>query len=335
MVRTVLSGVLLAVATTLSAIMPAAAQKEAPKGLGQIETIVVIYAENRSFDNLYGHFQGADRIQNLTPEAARQRDRDGSILAELPPVWAGLTAPGVTPPITEAQPLHLPNRPFAIDDPQGFNTPIATATRDLWHLFWENQMQIDGGKNDMFAAWSNAGGLVMGHYASTPQTLPLWDIARRYTLADNFFMGALGGSFLNHFWLVCACTPVYPDAANSPAKGLIAVVTEDGAALKVAEDSPKSALGGVPKFVHDGQITPDFYAVNTMQPPYQPSQNKPAPGGDLVLANPNEPTTLPPQKIQTIGDLLSESKKEISWAWYAGAWQATLDGPNFFPSPNF
>src|SRR5437588_5691716 len=86
-------------------------------GLARIETIVVIYAENRSFDNLYGHFPGANGVQNLTPEAVRQRDRDGSILPELPPVWDGLTAPGVTPPITEAQTLHLPNQPFAVDDP--------------------------------------------------------------------------------------------------------------------------------------------------------------------------------------------------------------------------
>ena len=50
--------------------------------------------------------------------------------------------------------------------------------------------------------------------------------------------------------------------------------------LKVADGSPKSALGGAPKFVSDANLTPDFYAVNTMQPPYQPSANKPAEGGD-------------------------------------------------------
>ena len=50
-----------------------------------------------------------------------------------------------------------------------------------------------------------------------------------------------------------------------------------------------------PKFVNDGNLTPDFYAVNTMQPPYQPSANKPAPGGDPRFADPAKPTTLPPQ----------------------------------------
>jgi acid phosphatase len=89
----------------------------------------------------------------------------------------------------------------------------------------------------------------------------------------------------------------------------------------------------MPKFVADGNITPDFYAVNTMQPPYQPSANKPLPGGDAAYASPKEPTTLPPQVAQHIGDLLSA--KGITWAWYAGAWQATLDGKNVSPVPNF
>nr|WP_291614598.1 alkaline phosphatase family protein [Bradyrhizobium sp.] len=33
----------------------------------------------------------------------------------------------------------------------------------------------------------------MGHYDGSK--LSAWNIARRYTLADNFFMGAFGGSF--------------------------------------------------------------------------------------------------------------------------------------------
>ncbi|MGE5269414.1 MAG: acid phosphatase, partial [Thiohalocapsa sp.] len=253
----------------------------ADPALDQIETVVVIYAENRSFDNLYGYFPGANGLQNVAPEMALQRDRDGSLLKELPAVWGGLTAQGVSPPVREEETLHLANRPFAIDDPRGFDRPVGVATRDLWHLFYENQMQIDDGKNDKFAAWANAGGLVMGHYALAASSLPLWHVAQRYTLADNFFMGAFGGSFLNHFWLVCACTPSYPNADQSPAKDKIAVVEADGKTLKVADDSPKSALQGPPKFVRDGQITPgDFYAVNTMQPPYQPSANKPPAGGD-------------------------------------------------------
>jgi phospholipase C len=303
-----------------------------PASLDQIETVVVIYAENRSFDNLYGAFPHANGLQHVSAAQYRQRDRDGTGLKELPPIWGGLTAKGVTPVITEAQTAHLPARPFAIDDPKGFNTGFDVVHRDLWHRFYQEQMQIDGGKNDKFAAWADSGGLVMGHY-NVGAKLPLWALAQHYTLADNFFQGAFGGSFVNHFMLICACAPVYPNADTSPAKPSIAAVEADGVTLKVADNSPKSAIDGVPKFVSDGNITPDFYAVNTMQPPYQPSANKPAPGADAALADPGQPTTLPPQTMQNVGDLLNA--KGVSWAWYAGAWQATLDGKNATPVPNF
>jgi acid phosphatase len=300
-------------------------------GIESIENIVVIYAENRSFDNLYGSFPGANGLSAVTPEDYAQRDRDGSLLKQLPPIWGGLTAKGVEPSVSQAQTEHLANAPFAIDDAKGFNLPLGVTTRDLWHRFYENQMQIDGGKNDRFAAYADSGGLVMGHYASTK--LPLWDFARQYVLADNFFMGAFGGSFFNHFALICACPPTYPNADKSPARGLISAVEADGVTLKPAADMPKSAIEGPPKFINDGNLTPDFYAVNTMQPPFQPSANGPAPGGNPAYADPAKPTTLPPQTEQTIGDLLSA--KGVSWAWYAGAWQAALDGKNAGPAPNF
>ena len=300
-------------------------------GLDAIDTVVVIYAENRSFDNLYGHFPGANGLQTVTPEMALQRDRDGAVLAELPPAWGGLTAKGVTPPITQAQTEHLPNGVFAIDDPNGFNAPLDVPTRDLWHRFYENQMQINGGKNDRFVAYADAGGLVMGYYDGSK--LPLWRIAQRYVLADNFFQAAFGGSFGNHFQLACACAPYYPDADKSVARALISAVEPDGVTLTPAPDAPRSAMDGPPKFVNSGNLSPDFYAINTMQPPYQPSNNKPAEGGDPRFADPNVATTLPPQKETTIGDLLSE--KGISWAWYAGAWQAALGGKGGAPAPNF
>jgi acid phosphatase len=315
----------------LAAVVAVSARVADAAGIEGIENIVVIYAENRSFDNLYGFFPGANGLSRLTPEEYTQRDRDGSVLKELPPIWGGLTAKGVEPAIIQAQTEHLPNAPFAIDGAQRFNLPVGVTTRDLWHRFYQNQMQIDGGKNDRFAAYADSGALVMGHYASS--RLPLWGVAKEYVLADNFFMGGFGGSFFNHFALICACAPVYASADQSPAKGSISVVEADGVTLKAAADARKSALEGPPKFVNDGNLTPDFHAVNTMQPPYQPSANGPASGGNPAYADPAKPTTLPPQTEQTIGDLLSA--KGVSWAWYAGAWQAALDGKNADPVPNF
>ncbi|GAB7537705.1 acid phosphatase [Burkholderia sp. 22PA0099] len=296
----------------------------AAQTLASVQNVVVIYAENRSFDNLYGAFPGANGTANIKAADAVQLDRDGTPLATLPRIWGGLTAAGAAVPVTEAMTANLPNAPFAIDDTAGFNTGLNVTTRDLYHRFYENQMQINGGKNNMFAAWADSGGLVMGHYNTDASKLPLWKIAQQYTLADNFFMGAFGGSFLNHQYLICACAPVYPNANNSVASKSISTVNADGVSLTVdPATSPASALTGVPKFLNSGNLTPDFYAVNTMQPPYQPSGNKaPATDATLTLADPTVATTLPPQTETTIGDLLSTAN--VSWAWYGGAFGAAL-----------
>jgi acid phosphatase len=277
------------------------------RGLGEIEHIVVIYAENRSFDNLYGLFPGANGIANATPMTWTQNDRNGTPLPALPPVWKA----GATP--DTAYPTNLPNRPFRIDAPP-INKPPAIATRDLIHRFYSNQEQINGGKLDRYAAMSDAGGLVMGYYNGSP--LPMWKLAQQFTLADNFFMGAFGGSFLNHFWLVCACTPVFPNAPSS----MVATLDANGK-LALKPTSPASALTGPPEYVNDGAVTSDGFGVNTLQPPYQPSNVPPAPGGDARFADPSK-NPLPPQTLKTIGDTLSD--KGIEWAWYAEAWNLAL-----------
>ena len=56
-----------------------------------VKTVVVIYAENRSFNNLFGDFPGVEKpLAALTTNDYQQRDRDGSILESLPPVWGGI-----------------------------------------------------------------------------------------------------------------------------------------------------------------------------------------------------------------------------------------------------
>ena len=283
---------------------------DAPDALARIKHIVVIYAENRSFDNLYGLYPGANGIANATPASWTQTDRDGAPFAVLPPVWKS----GATP--DPSYPRDLPNRPFRLDAPP-IDQPLSLATRDLIHRFYNNQEQIDGGKLDRYAALSDAGGLVMGYYDGS--SLPLWRLARQYTLADNFFMGAFGGSFLNHFWLICACTPVFP---NAPAS-LVTVLDANGK-LAFKPTSPASARDGPPQFVNDGAVTPDGFAINTLQPPYQPSYAPPAAGADVRFADPTK-NPLPPQAMKTIGDTLSA--KGIDWAWYAESWNdAEADG---------
>jgi acid phosphatase len=309
-----------------------------------IDTVVVIYAENRSFNNLFADFPGLQRpLGELDKDRAVQRDRDGKVLDRLPPIWGGMVP---HEQVVGHNKYHvgekdLPaqaNAPFALVTPAGDPLPQGVVTRDLVHAFYQNQMQINGGANDRFVAWGDSGALVMGHYGDSAVNLRLWRLAEQYTLCDNFFMGAFGGSFLNHQYLVAAQPPLYPDADRSPAAVVVAEVEGDdpkGVRLKPLAESPISALDGRPRF-GPSTLTPDFWAVNTMAPPYAPSWSQDKTDPDL--ADLSQPMTLVPQVHATIGDRLTA--KGIDWAWYAGAWGAALAGGKdddvLFPAkPNF
>ena len=90
----------------------------------QVQTVVVIYAENRAFDNLYGNFPGASGLSDVLdarghplPTYMPQRDRDGSIMPRLPPTWGGVTASGYEPVVTQAESTGLPDA-ISYDQPE-------------------------------------------------------------------------------------------------------------------------------------------------------------------------------------------------------------------------
>jgi phospholipase C len=244
----------------------------------RLQHLVVIYLENHSFDNLYGEFPGADGLSNAAA-TERQVDASGTPFSTLPQVSGS------------PFPTTLPNAPFPIED----YVPANMRIRDLVHRYYQEQMQIDGGRMDRFALVSDAKGEVMGFYHTGP--LRLAAEAANYTLCDNFFHAAFGGSFLNHIWLIAARSPVFPTAPSS----IVAQLAADGSLIK------------------DGVVTPDGYAVNTS---FTVNQPHPAttPASQLV----------PNQTFATIGDRLSE--RRISWAWYSGGWNNALAGN---PDPLF
>src|SRR5262249_42429849 len=154
--------------------------------------------------------------------------------------------------------------------------------------FFENQMQLGPDlKGAPFTAWADSGGLTMGYYDGS--SMALYAIAQQNVLADNFFQAAFGGSFLNHQYLICACAPEYPNADTDPAAPTIWVNDRVGGKpwTTARVDTPKHmpmATGGPPQFVTPfATVAPKNYfgdnpfrAVNTMQPPYQPSNIEPA-----------------------------------------------------------
>jgi phospholipase C len=66
-----------AIVANLLVMMTQVFAQGASSEIKNIETVVIIYAENRSFDNLYGHFPGADGLANVRPGSSAQVDREG------------------------------------------------------------------------------------------------------------------------------------------------------------------------------------------------------------------------------------------------------------------
>jgi phospholipase C len=266
-----------------------AAQAASTEGLKRdVGHIVVIYQENWSFDGLYGRFPGANGVANASVDSLTQRAKDGGLLAAAPAPLAN----GKPDPAFAAADLAVLRKPY---DLSAFVKPDAL-TGDIVHRFYTNQLQIDGGKNDKFIAWSDNGGLVMSYFDAT--TMPEGILAQEYVLFDNFFQAAFGGSFLNHQWLIAAASPRFP---NAPAS--LVATPPDAQGLTVA----------------DKVVTPDGYVVNTAF-----SVNQPHP------ANVDPATLVPNQTGPTIGDRLSE--KGVSWAWYSGGWNDAIAG---HPDPLF
>jgi phospholipase C len=264
---------------------PAVAQ---PSGLDKINHVVVIYQENWSFDSLYGHFPGANGLDQAGA-AIKQVDKNGEPYPTLPQPLNTNFSPAVPDP---RFPADLPVAPFDLTNFVGPNQ----LTGDLVHRYYQEQYQINGGKMDKFVAWSDAAGLVMSYYDAT--NMPEGKLAQQFTMMDNFFHSAFGGSFLNHQFLICACAPTWPNAPSS----VVAQLDANGMMVK------------------DGQVTPDGYAVNTSF-----SVNSPHP------ANITDKSLLvPEQTAATIGDRLNDAN--VSWVWYSGGWTNAVNG---HPDPNF
>jgi phospholipase C len=277
----------------------------------RIRHIIVIYQENWSFDSLYGQFPGANGLQHGF-DTLSQYDKSTNYTSLIYQTPRPLNN-GVADPNFPASPdghlalwsdhsVALPLIPYGFDN----YLPPDALTGDILHRFYHEQLQIDNGalepkKNDLgkFVTWSDNPGLVLSYLDATD--LPEGQLAQQYTLCDNFFHSAYGGSFLNHQWLISAQTPPWTTAIPA---------------------GWTSSYDPTTKNLHDNQLTFDsHYGVNTIQPakaPFSPGTTNPA---LRLLINNTDPSQ--PGYVVTIGNRLDDAG--ISWKWYAGGWNAALN----------
>jgi len=302
--------------------------------LDKINHIVVIYEENHSFDNLYGGWEGVNGRSNADAAHTTQVAQNGSAYGCLLQNDVNLTSPPLRVTCNDAAhgiASHFTNTPFEIGTvipadartcpqpgafaPNGYlpspgNLP-GGCTKDIVHRFYQEQYQLNNGQQNRYTTGSDAVGLTQGYYNT--RALPIYKYLHsaghpKYAIADDFFQAAFGGSFLNHQWLVAAASPVWPGApvANH------SIIDSNGMPIVYPLYTPTGP-------VLDRQLTQfcpsavpnracGDYAVNTIQPAYQPFKGQPQ---------------LPPQTGTTIGDELSAAG--VSWAWYSGGW-SNADG---------
>src|SRR5262249_17284293 len=143
-----------------------------------------------------------------TPTPLPQVSKSGTPLANLGSVPFQNTSCANT-----GQSFQVPNRPFDLSPV----VPPQCRTGGVDHRFYNEQFQIDNGRMDMFYVGNedDPPGLTISHYdmaaVATQPTLTQTPViarwAQQYTLADRWFHAAFGDSWLNHNWLLCACTP--------------------------------------------------------------------------------------------------------------------------------
>jgi phospholipase C len=321
--------------------------------LHRINHFVIIYQENHSFDNLYGGWEAVRGLADADSAHTLQMSQASLPYQCLLQDDVNLTTPPVASVCTNTTGSSFSsgfvNAPFGIDNyilptdrtcpPSNVfaangvlkNAPGALpggCTRDLVHRFYQEQYQIDGGKMDRYVTGSDAVGLSMGHYNTL--SLPIYQYLHtsshpRYAIADNFFQGAFGGSFLNHQWLIAGVSPVFAGAVQDGSANDLHSIVDANGFPNASYPLYKPATS-----VSDGQLTvkcpPPIaglacgdYAVNTTQPWFQPF----SPGTAAAKR-------LPPLANATIGDRLTAAN--VDWAWYAGGWSnanGDIGGPGW------
>ncbi len=322
---------------------------------GGYTNLVVIYEENHSFDNLYGSWGAVggklvNGIYGARPNNVFQVAQDGSRYLCLLQDDVNLTSPPLSTTCRDASHgvpnSHFINWYYTIDKyikptdttcpaPGDFAHPNGIldgtglpggCTRDIVHRFYQEQYQIDGGKQDRYVTGSDAVGLTMGRYET--KNLPIYDYlhakgAPNYVIADNFFQAAFGGSFLNHQYLIAARAPV--DTSGGGLGAANSVLDSNG----MPTNYPLYKATGP---VKDGQLTQKCasgatfsyalacgsLAVNTVQPSSPPAGN----GAKIPLVD--------DAAYPNIGDRMTGAG--VSWNWYSGGWDDAVAG---HPGPLF
>jgi phospholipase C len=273
----------------------------------QIDHVIVIFQENRSFDHYFGAYRpsGGTRVDGLLGDDGRidprfiglQKNAAGVPYIYLPMPYQ---IPGFARAQLDNRPFHL--APFIAADE---NVPL-----DPLHHFFRMFAQINRGTMDRFVALAEPGkhvffskrhgedpvqrmladstpsGAVLGFYERS-DLRDYHHLADEYVLFDRFFQARSGGSTGNALYLVAARSA----HTSRPAK---------------------SRIGSLNPPVFDRPYDGNGVLINDVPPVNGPTETF---MGSIELCPPPEEQTYP-----NIGDRLESAG--LSWAWYNEGWNA-------------
>jgi|HubBroStandDraft_6_1064221.scaffolds.fasta_scaffold00104_4 phospholipase C len=239
-------------------------------GSSHIQHVVVIIQENRSFDNFFATFSGAD---GATSGQA----------APMPTPIAGSCAAKGQPVIT--QPTTVPLTKVTLLG-KGFKNNFAWDS-DLDHIYPGYLTEKDGGKMDGFdlvhfgadGSGAQAECTYAYQYVDPNDIQPYWDIAKQYVLADHAFTTQGSSSFTGHQALIAGGTAInydvskygdnsvidnpyaFPWGCDSPPGTHTALITTTGSYLPNAGPRPCYTYQTLRDLLDAKKLSWKYYAV--------------------------------------------------------------------------
>lgn len=289
------------------------------------------------------------------------RPQDDSLL------MTGATGlPGNSPDSRILNYSDLPNGPYPLVTQQG-NSLFDTYGGSPVHRFYQMWQELDcdvskatranpsGCQADLFpwvettvSSGSNGGApkalsegnIAMGFYNVAKGDAPyLTELARTYTLNDNYHQAAMGGTYANHMMIGYAGALYYADANGNPATppsnqienpnpmaGTNNWYSQDGysgGSYTNCSDPTQPAVSVILNYLSALHVPPQcapnaYYLLNNYVPAFI--------GSGATDPTNNGPFTLPPViKQRHIGDLLSAA--EVSWAYFGERWNDFKTAP--------
>lgn len=185
----------------------------------------------------------------------------------------------------------------------------------------------------------NGGGNSMAFYNVQKGDVPILKrLADQYTMSDNFHQSFMGGTGANHvmlgtgdaiFWSDGQGNPTTPPShiANpDPLPGTNNVYTVDlnfdgnftecGNPAQPGVKPIRDYLRSLPYHPNPKCLAGHFYMINNDSPGFLPD-------GTVDSAGVSKGSSIPPSNLRTVGEALNE--KNISWAYYGGAYNAAVE----------